>query len=124
MEYNDSQRAWEIAGAVRAFVDEAVIPIEREHLSAGPVSETVIDDLRDAAQQAEVYVPQIAEEYGGMSTSFRDVLPAFEEARRSLLRPAAIRVDALDEGNMHTLEMFGTARQKDRWLRPLVAGEA
>jgi acyl-CoA dehydrogenase len=52
------------------------------------------------------------------------VLPAFEEAGRSLIGPPAIRVDAPDEGNMHTLEMVGTDDQKERWLRPLVEGEA
>lgn len=58
-----------------------------------------------------------------MGEDFRDVLPLFEEAGRSLLAPPAMRVDAPDEGNMHTLELAGTAEQKERWLKPLVAGE-
>ncbi|MEM4782544.1 MAG: acyl-CoA dehydrogenase family protein, partial [Halalkalicoccus sp.] len=52
-----------------------------------------------------------------------DMLPVFEAAGRSLLGPVALRVDAPDEGNMHTLELFGTAAQKEEWLKPLVAGE-
>ncbi|HMB50521.1 MAG TPA: acyl-CoA dehydrogenase family protein, partial [Natronoarchaeum rubrum] len=36
---------------------------------------------------------------------------------------AALRVDAPDEGNMHTIDLVGTEAQKEEWLRPLVAGE-
>jgi len=50
-----------------------------------------------------------------MGAEFRDVLPLFEEAGRSLLAPPAMRVDAPDEGNMHTLEMVGTEEQQERW---------
>ncbi|HET7324829.1 MAG TPA: acyl-CoA dehydrogenase family protein, partial [Halococcus sp.] len=35
----------------------------------------------------------------------------------------AMRVDAPDEGNMHTFELVGTEDQKDEWLTPLVTGE-
>lgn len=123
MEYDDTQRAREVAGIAESFIDDVVLPVEREHLGREPVSAATVSDLRDAAREAGVYAPQIEEEYGGMGMAFRDVLPTFEAAGRSLLGPAAIRVDAPDEGNMHTLEMFGTAEQKERWLRPLVAGE-
>jgi acyl-CoA dehydrogenase len=34
-----------------------------------------------------------------------------------------MRVDAPDEGNMHTLELVGTETQKTEWLEPLVAGD-
>ena len=57
-----------------------------------------------------------------MGYDFRDVLPTFEQAGRSLLGPMAMRVDAPDEGNMHLLEMHGTALQKEQYLEPLVEG--
>ena len=64
--------------------------------------------LRGEARERGVYCPQIGEEHGGMGESFRDVLPLFEEAGRSLLGAVAMRVDAPDEGNMHTIELVGT----------------
>jgi acyl-CoA dehydrogenase len=58
-----------------------------------------------------------------MGEDFRDVLPVFEEAGRSLLGPVAMHVDAPDEGNMHLLELQGTELQKEQYLEPLVQGE-
>jgi acyl-CoA dehydrogenase len=121
--YDDGDRARAFADQVRKFVEAAVIPAEREVLGSGPVSEATVEELREAARDRDLYAPQVGEEYGGQGMGFGEVLPAFEAAGRSLLGPAAIRVDAPDEGNMHTLEMLGTDEQKARWLRPLVAGE-
>ncbi|MFC4438812.1 MULTISPECIES: acyl-CoA dehydrogenase family protein [Natrialbaceae] len=123
MEYHDSDRARELAADVREFVDDEVIPVEREWLGNGPVPDDVVEELREKARDRDLYAPQIDEEYGGLGLEFRDVLPAFEEAGRSLLGQLAIRVDAPDEGNMHTLEMAGTEAQKEEWLRPLVDAE-
>jgi len=123
MEYHDSERATELAERARAFMDEAVIPTEAEHLGDGPVPDDVIEDLREEARDRDVYCPQIDEAHGGMGEAFRDVLPLFEQAGRSLLGALAMRVDAPDEGNMHTLELVGTDEQKEEWLEPLVAGE-
>ncbi|MEF8806494.1 acyl-CoA dehydrogenase family protein [Natronomonas sp.] len=123
MEYHDSEQATELAARAREFVDEVVIPTEREHLGGGPVGEDVIEELREEARERNVYCPQIDEEHGGMGVDLRDVLPLFEEAGRSLLGAAAMRVDAPDEGNMHTIELVGTEEQKEEWLEPLVAGD-
>jgi acyl-CoA dehydrogenase len=123
MEYHDSERATELAERARAFMDEVVIPTEAEHLGDGPVPDDVIEDLREEARDRDVYCPQIDEAHGGMGEAFRDVLPLFEQAGRSLLGALAMRVDAPDEGNMHTLELVGTDEQKEEWLEPLVAGE-
>jgi acyl-CoA dehydrogenase len=123
MEYHDSERASDLAERIRAFVDETVLPVEREWLGDGPVEEGVIDELREDARERGVYGPQLPEAYGGLGFGFRDLLPTFEQAGRSLLAQAALRVDAPDEGNMHLLELVGTEEQKDRWLRPLAEGE-
>ncbi|MFC7157169.1 acyl-CoA dehydrogenase family protein [Halomarina halobia] len=123
MEYHDSERAKELAARARAFVDEVVIPRERELEGGETVAAETIADLREEARERDIYCPQISEAYGGMGEAFRDVLPVFEEAGRSLLGAPAMRVDAPDEGNMHTLEIAGTEAQKDEWLKPLVAGE-
>lgn len=123
MEYDDTERATEFAARTREFIDEEVIPVEREVLGSGPVSDDTVADLRDAARERDLYAPHLPEEYGGQGLSYRDMLPVFEAAGRSLLGPAAIRVDAPDEGNMHTLELVGTDEQKERWLEPLIAGE-
>jgi len=123
MEYTDSDRATALAEKVRTFVDEVAIPLERELLGDRPISPEELRELQDEARDRGIYAPQMPEEYGGLGYDLRDVLPAFEAAGRSYLAPPAMRIDAPDEGNMHTLELVGTDEQKDRWLRPLVAGD-
>ena len=46
----------------------------------------------------------------------------FEEAGYSRLGPTAMNIHAPDEGNIHLMEVVATPAQKERWLRPQVAG--
>jgi acyl-CoA dehydrogenase len=130
IEYDGSEVAREYAETTRELLDEVVIPRERELLRNRDEFESrdrlnsAVDELRDEARERGVYAPQIPEEYGGQGLSLTDVLPTFEEAGRSLLGPGALRISAPDEGNMHTIELAGSEEQKERWLRPLVKGEA
>ncbi len=123
MRYNDSDQAREVASRANDLMEEVVLPIERERAGGMAVSSGTIAELREAAREYDVYAPQIPEEYGGMGLSFRDSLPAFEEAGRSMLGQVAMRVDAPDEGNMHLLELAGDELQKETYLEPLVQGE-
>jgi len=124
MEYDDPERGQQVARRTRAFVDDVVVPVEREHLGRGPVPEAVLADLRAEAREHDLYGPQLPAEYGGLGLDFRASLPVFEEAGRSLLAVHALGVNAPDEGNMHTLELVGTEEQKEAWLGPLARGEA
>ncbi len=121
--YDDPERGQAVAERTREFVDEVVLPIEREYLGQGPVPGEEIERLRDVARKRGLYAPQVPEEHGGLGLDFREMLPVFEEAGRSLLGPAALRCSAPDEGNIHTIELVGTDDQKERWLDSLVAGD-
>ena len=123
MEYDDSPEAVELAERTREFMEAEVVPAERAALERGHLEDGVIADLQAKARDRGIYAPQIEEEWGGMGMEFNDVLPTFEVAGRYLLGASAIRIDAPDEGNMHTLELVGTEEQKEEYLRPLVAGE-
>ncbi len=103
-------------------MEEVVLPRERELTGGTTISEGTVTDLREAAREYGVYCPQIGEEHGGMGVDFRDALPVFEQAGRSLLGPVAMQIDAPDEGNMHLLELQGNDLQKEQYLDPLVAG--
>ncbi|PCR92785.1 acyl-CoA dehydrogenase family protein [Natrinema ejinorense] len=124
MEYHDSEKAKDVAGRVEAFMDEVVIPREREALRTGEqISNDEIEDLWEQAKDRDLFAPQVPEEYGGQGLDFSDMLPSFEQVGRSLIGALSIRANAPQEGNMHTLEMVGTDEQKEEWLRPLVQGE-
>jgi acyl-CoA dehydrogenase len=113
----------QIADRVRAFVDTEIIPREAELLAGGEPSWDAITGLRALARAAGVYGPQLPTEFGGLSLDWRGTALVFEEAGTSLLGPLAMNCAAPDEGNMHMLEKIATPAQKERYLRPLAAGE-
>jgi len=121
--FADSERAQELEERATALMEEVVLPKERELAGGTTISAGTVTELREAAREYEIYAPQIDEEHGGMGVDFRDALPVFEQAGRSLLGPVAMQVDAPDEGNMHLLELQGTELQKEQYLDPLVEGE-
>ncbi|WP_254538299.1 acyl-CoA dehydrogenase family protein [Halomarina litorea] len=124
MEYHDSEKARDVAARVEAFMDERVIPREREALATGnKVSDEELREFWEEARERDLFAPQMSEKYGGQGLDFSDMLPSFEQVGRSPLGAPAIRANAPQEGNMHTLEMVGTEEQKEEWLRPLVQGE-
>src|SRR5262249_61811432 len=46
----------------------------------------------------------------------------YEEANRSIFGPVCFNCAAPDDGNMNLLALVGTPAQKEKWLRPVVAG--
>ncbi|PSQ52612.1 acyl-CoA dehydrogenase [Halobacteriales archaeon SW_8_65_20] len=124
MEYHDSAKAKEVAGRVEDFMEEVVLPREREALRTGElISEKELHECWEMAKERDLFAPQVSEEYGGQGLEFSDMLPSFEQVGRSLWGALSIRANAPQEGNMHTLEMAGTEEQKEEYLRPLVQGE-
>jgi acyl-CoA dehydrogenase len=105
-------------------MDEEVLPREREALRTGDlISFDELEEYWEMAKERDLFAPQVPEEYGGQGLDFRDMLPSFEQVGRSLFGALAIRANAPDEGNMHTLEIGGSERIKEEYLRPLVQGE-
>jgi len=110
-----------LAERTAAFVREVVIPLEEEH--RGLASAEVRAELQRAAIRAGLFAPHVPAEYGGLGLDMRNRAPVFEEAGYSLLGPLALNIAAPDEGNMHLLEAVARPEQKERYLRPLAAGE-
>lgn len=105
-----------------AFVRETVLPVEER--CRGVVSdEAVRRELQLSARAAGVFAPHVGVEFGGQGLDMRDRAFVFEEAGYSLLGPLALNIAAPDEGNMHLLDVVATTEQKERYLRPLAAGE-
>ena len=107
---------------VRSFIADAVIPLEQEAFVSG-VDDALRVRLQDAARAAGVLAPQAPAEFGGGGADFPATALLLEAAGYSPLGPLAMNCAAPDEGNMHLLSVVGTAEQKERYLRPLVAGQ-
>ena len=101
---------------VQAFIRDVVIPREHE------ATEETVRELRYRAREAGIYGPQLPVEYGGLGLGVMAMCVLFEQAGRSFLGALALHCSAPDEGNMHLLAHFANAEQRERWLRPLVAG--
>ncbi|MBD3759659.1 acyl-CoA dehydrogenase family protein [Rhizorhabdus sp.] len=108
----------------RTFVNDIVIPRERDPRRAqhGP-SDDLRRELVGHARDAGLLSPQLPRELGGLGLSYVEKAVVFEAAGYSMLGPVALNCAAPDEGNMHLLDAVATPEQKERWLRPMAAGE-
>jgi acyl-CoA dehydrogenase len=105
----------------RHFIGSVVIPAEAE-LGLGAPAPALRSRLQGEAREAGLLAPHAAREYGGLALGLVEQSVVFEEAGYSLLGPLALNCAAPDEGNMHLLEKVANEEQKERYLRPLVAG--
>lgn len=122
MDFTVSKRCEQWREAIREFVDDVVLPREAQAFEAG-VTDALRIELQHQAREAGVWAPQAAAEFGGGGFGFEEAAVLLEEAGRSLLGPMALNCAAPDEGNIHMLSVIATAEQKERYLRPLVAGD-
>lgn len=124
IDFEIDERTDGIARRTTAFVRDVVLPEEQAsdgNVHAGP--EPLRRRLQEAARTAGVFAPHVGAEWGGLGLDLRGQAVVFEAAGYSLLGPLALNCAAPDEGNMHLLEIVATEKQKERYLRPLAAGE-
>lgn len=113
----------ELRDRTRRFIAEQVIPLEDDPRQGphGP-SEALRRELVERARAAGLLTPHASVEMGGLGLSHVAKAAVFEEAGYSRLGPTAMNIHAPDEGNIHLMEAVATEAQKERWLRPQVAG--
>lgn len=117
-------RETELAAKVDAFIRTKIIPYERdpriEH--HGP-SDALAHELKALARAEGLLSPHVGVAYGGLGLNHREIATVFRAAGYSTLGPIALNIMAPDEGNMAMLEKVASSEQKERFLRPLAAGE-
>lgn len=124
MDFTIPPHVQDIAHRVQAFVDEHVIPVEKEFMQTGKeITVEQVQALRAKAKAAHLWNPTMPKELGGMGLTIQEIIPVFEAAGRSLLGPLAIHCAAPDEGNMHLLHTYANEEQVEQYLRPLVEGK-
>lgn len=118
-----TERSRVIADRVERFVREIVVPYERDPRceAHGPTAELVAE-LRDKARAAGVMTPHILPD--GSHLTQLETAAVLKRSGLSPLGPVAVNTMAPDEGNMFLLGKVATAAQKQRFLEPLVSGEA
>jgi acyl-CoA dehydrogenase len=122
--FEPSERAKPLLSRVRVFVDECLVPRERELLAGGFVAMLpAIEELRREAKARGLWAPFLPEELGGAGLGLTDYAHVSEILGRTPLGHYALNCQAPDVGNMELLHQFGTEEQKARWLGPLTRGE-
>jgi len=96
-----------------------------EQLNAGDrwQSPAIMATLKQQARDAglwNLFLPDV--EYGAGLTNL-EYAPLCEIMGRSPIGPEVFNCSAPDTGNMEVLVQNGTDAQKERWLKPLLAGE-
>jgi acyl-CoA dehydrogenase len=124
MDLSLSAKLLELQERTRSFIRDQIIPLENDprQNEHGP-SEELRKELIELARTAGLLTPHASVEMGGLGLSHSEKAIVFEEAGYSWLGPTAMNIHAPDEGNIHLLEEIATPEQKERWLRPLVAGK-
>ena len=123
MTYADQKLAEEIGARVETFVRDVVAPYERDpRLGDHGPSEELVVEMRAKAREAGVMTPHILKD--GCHLSQRGTAYVLQKTGLSPLGPVACNTGAPDEGNMFLLGKVATPEQHERFLKPLVSGEA
>jgi acyl-CoA dehydrogenase len=123
MDFSLSPELTELQQRTRQFIRQEIIPMESDTRQTphGP-SQALRDELIAKGRAAGLLTPHASKALGGLGLSHVAKSIVFEEAGYSPLGPVALNIHAPDEGNIHLLEAIANEAQRERWLKPLVAG--
>jgi len=127
MEFELSDKVKELRRRLLAFMDEYIYPNEQrfyEEVERDRWKPTrVMEELKPKARAARLWNLFLPDREYGAGLSNLEYAPLCEIMGRSHLAPEVFNCSAPDTGNMEVLARYGTAEQKERWLKPLLAGE-
>jgi acyl-CoA dehydrogenase len=127
--FETTDRARMIEEQVLRFMDEQVYPNERTYhqqleASGDPHFEpSIMKELRAKAKGLGLWNLFLPDPEFGPGLSNLEYTPLCEIMGRSPIAPRVFNCQAPDTGNAEILAEFGTAEQKERWLKPLLEGE-
>ncbi len=114
----------ELRAEYRAFMDEHVYPNEERLAREDEAADELVRELRRRAKEAGLWAPHLPPEAGGTGHGFLAYAHLNEEIGRVTWAQLIFNCQAPDAGNGEILHEFGTDEQKERFLRPLVEGDA
>ncbi|HJM51516.1 MAG TPA: acyl-CoA dehydrogenase family protein [Alphaproteobacteria bacterium] len=128
MDFEYSERVVELQAQLTAFMDEHVYPAEPVYDAQVGEGErwaqpAVMEELKATAREAGLWNMFLPESEVGAGLSNLEYAPLCEIMGRSMIAPEVFNCSAPDTGNMEVLERYGSDEHKERWLKPLLAGE-
>src|SRR6478736_9181374 len=135
MDFEYSERSKELMEKLTKFMDEVIYPAEtvyEEQLNSAKDRWQLPPVLEQCKAEAKkrglwnMFLPadrESGDTHGTMGLSNLEYAPICEILGRSSIASEAVNCSAPDTGNMEVFARYGTSEHKEKWLKPLLAGE-
>jgi acyl-CoA dehydrogenase len=128
VEFTISEEGRLIEEQVVRFINQKIIPAERTyaeqvHSVADGDDPPIMKKLRAEAKSLGLWNLFLPDPEWGPGVSNHDYSVLCEHTGRSQIASRVFNCQAPDTGNIEILAEFGTAEQKEQWLKPLLEGE-
>lgn len=129
MDFDLSPKVADLSARVAEFMQTHVYPNESAYYDYLDQAESrwvippVIEDLKEKARGAGLWNLFLPDSEYGAGLNNLEYAPLAEIMGRSLIASEVFNCAAPDTGNMEVLARYGSDRQKQAWLEPLLRGE-
>jgi len=128
MNFEFTDKVKSLQKRLQAFLDEHIYPNEQRYKDELNPDDRwrpseLIEELKPKARAAGLWNLFLPESKDGAGLTNLEYAPLCEIMGRSSMAPEVFNCSAPDTGNMEVLARYGTEQQKERWLKPLLAGE-
>jgi acyl-CoA dehydrogenase len=127
MKFEFSEKTKELQKRLQRFMDEHIYPNEQrfdEEVERDRWKPTkIVEELKPKARTAGLWNLFLPDDSEGAGLTNFEYAPLCEIMGRCHWAPEVFNCSAPDTGNMEVLARYGTPEQKEKWLKPLLAGE-
>lgn len=126
MDFAPTERSVELAGVLRSFIDDRVIPASESYeasLVARPGEQPpIVAELQDAARAAGLWNLCVRDPEYGPGLAFVEYAPLAEMLGPHPLAQEATNCDAPSNINADAMLIYATPAQRELWLEPQLDG--
>jgi acyl-CoA dehydrogenase len=127
MSFELSAKAKELQQRLQRFMAAYVYPNEHrfhEEVARERWKPTkIVEELKSKARGEGLWNLFLPQDPNGAGLTNLEYAPLCEIMGRSHMAPEVFNCSAPDTGNMEVLARYGTPEQREKWLKPLLAGE-